>query len=418
MTHLANFDGLVGPTHNYAGLSLGNIASEQSRYNISNPKAAALQGLKKMKFLADLGVPQGVLPPQLRPDLKQLRRIGYDSLKEADPTLLAACSSASSMWCANAASVSASSDALDNKVHIVPANLLTFFHRSIECATTAQILKQVFPQNALFAHEEPLPHTKIFSDEGAANQIRLFCGEKGLTLYVYGATGSLYPARQTKEAAEALARTLRLKEGRFYFAEQSQTAIDHGVFHNDVIAMGTGNLLIVHEKAYKDQERVLDGLRSSYFINCEEELTIIEVAEEELSLEEAVDTYLFNSQLIRSESGTYSLIAPLECQEHPKAKALIERLPLQDVYYFDLRQSMRNGGGPACLRLQVPLRDRELRGVHPGVWLDDTLYEKLTLLVERRYRDHLSLDDLRDTDLLKESIAIHQEIFSTLSLLT
>ena len=57
----ANFDGLVGPTHNYAGLSVGNVASLNNAKNTSNPKQAAKQGLAKMKALADLGMVQGVL---------------------------------------------------------------------------------------------------------------------------------------------------------------------------------------------------------------------------------------------------------------------------------------------------------------------------------------------------------------------
>lgn len=42
-----NMDGLVGPTHNYAGLAPGNIASLNYASVASNPQAAALQGLKK-----------------------------------------------------------------------------------------------------------------------------------------------------------------------------------------------------------------------------------------------------------------------------------------------------------------------------------------------------------------------------------
>ena len=47
-----NFDGLVGPSHNYAGLSFGNVASFSNVKSASNPKQAALQGLAKMRALA------------------------------------------------------------------------------------------------------------------------------------------------------------------------------------------------------------------------------------------------------------------------------------------------------------------------------------------------------------------------------
>ncbi|MGL5358123.1 MAG: N-succinylarginine dihydrolase, partial [Shewanella sp.] len=73
----ANFDGLVGPTHNYAGLSFGNVASVTHAAQIANPKAAAKQGLQKAKALADMGLIQGMLAPQERPDLNTLRRIGF-----------------------------------------------------------------------------------------------------------------------------------------------------------------------------------------------------------------------------------------------------------------------------------------------------------------------------------------------------
>lgn len=57
-----NFDGLVGLTHHYAGLSFGNEASTRHQNTLSNPRLAAKQGLLKMKALADLGYKQGVLP--------------------------------------------------------------------------------------------------------------------------------------------------------------------------------------------------------------------------------------------------------------------------------------------------------------------------------------------------------------------
>jgi succinylarginine dihydrolase len=133
-----NFDGLVGPTHHYAGLSPGNLASESHAGEVGNPRAAALQGLEKMRFLAELGVGQAVLPPQPRPDFELLRRLGFGSdragaLARAGreaPALLSAAWSASAMWAANAATVAPSEDTADERVHLVPANLLSMLHRS------------------------------------------------------------------------------------------------------------------------------------------------------------------------------------------------------------------------------------------------------------------------------------------------
>ena len=73
----ANFDGLVGPTHNYGGLSFGNVASLNNQAQASNPKAAAKQGLVKMKALADMGFVQGVLAPHERPHMPTLKSLGF-----------------------------------------------------------------------------------------------------------------------------------------------------------------------------------------------------------------------------------------------------------------------------------------------------------------------------------------------------
>src|SRR5687768_11173563 len=175
-----NFDGLVGPTHNYAGLSYGNVASMSHKRSVSSPRQAALQGLAKMKFLADLGVKQAVLPPHPRPDIAALRRIGFTGsdadvlakVQREDPVLLAAVSSSSSMWAANAATVSPSADTSDGRMHFTPANLVSLFHRSLEAPTTAAVLRAIFNDEKHFAHHPPLPATMHFSDEGAANHTR------------------------------------------------------------------------------------------------------------------------------------------------------------------------------------------------------------------------------------------------------
>ena len=168
-----NFDGIVGPTHNYAGLSLGNRASMAHKGIVSNPKAAALEGLRKMRFISGLGVCQCVIPPHQRPSILDLRAHGFhgsdlDVVKSAFrevPTLLASCCSASSMWAANAATVSPSFDTRDRKVHITPANLSSNQHRKIETQFTGQIFKKIFPSIS-FNHHRPVQSE--FGDEGAA----------------------------------------------------------------------------------------------------------------------------------------------------------------------------------------------------------------------------------------------------------
>ena len=120
-----NFDGLVGLTHHYAGLSFGNEASTRHRFQVSNPRQAAKQGLLKMKALADAGFPQAVIPPHERPFIPVLRQLGFSGSDEQvlekvarqAPHWLSSVSSASPMWVANAATIAPSADTLDGKVH-------------------------------------------------------------------------------------------------------------------------------------------------------------------------------------------------------------------------------------------------------------------------------------------------------------
>lgn len=421
-----NFDAIVGPTHSYAGLAFGNLASQRHRNAPSNPRQAALEGLAKMKLLADLGIPQAVFPPHDRPDIEMLRRVGFtgsdaqilESARRADPGLLAAAASASAMWAANAATVSPSFDANDAKVHFTPANLVSQFHRSIEAQTTSSILRAIFPDDSHFAHHPPLPACAPLADEGAANHTRLApaYGEPGIELFVYGrdagSTGvpRRFPARQTLAASQAVARLHQLDPRRALFVRQNPDATDAGVFHNDVICVGNEDVLLLHEQAFADGAADVERISRAFREATGQSLCLVQIPAAELSLQVAVSTYLFNSQLITmpNESGMM-LIAPIEARDHPAAGACIERIiadasnPIASVSWVDVRQSMKNGGGPACLRLRVVLGEAELAATHSGVFLNDPLYADLVGWVTRHYRESLSPDDLADPALLRES---------------
>lgn len=417
----ANFDGLVGPTHNYAGLAQGNVASAKNADRPSNPREAALQGLAKMRALAGLGLAQGVLPPQERPHLPTLRALGFTG-KDAEvlakaareaPGLLAAVSSASSMWTANAATVSPSADCADGRVHFTPANLASHLHRSLEPATTARALAATFNSDKHFAHHAPLPATPAMGDEGAANHTRLCAdyGATGVELFVYGQGSEAepkpqkYPARQTRAASEAVARLHGLKATHTVHHQQLPAAIDAGVFHNDVIAVGNRELLFFHERAFVDAaglQRQLDAALPG--------LRLTMVPESQVSVADAVSSYLFNSQLVcLPGSAGHTLIVAAECRENAKVWACIQRLiadehcPIRDVRVFDLRQSMHNGGGPACLRLRVVLQPAERAAVNAQSWIDDAKADALEAWVRRHYRDRLVFADLADPALLDES---------------
>ena len=417
----ANFDGLVGPTHNYAGLSWGNVASKSNVNAVANPKEAALQGLAKMKQLADRGYVQGVLPPHERPHIPTLRALGFDgserqildTVASTDPSILAAVSSASAMWTANAATVSPSADTADHRVHFTPANLGAKFHRSIEHRVTGRVLKSIFTDACYFAHHPALPSVSHFGDEGAANHTRLCSryGEPGVELFVYGQVAfneqapapAKYPARQTLEAAQAIARLHGLSDRHAVFAQQNPAAIDAGVFHNDVIAVGNGNCLFYHELAFLDEDRVLAELGDRL---TGAELASVRVSSAEVPMADAVASYLFNSQLLNTPDGML-LAVPGECREVASVSRYLDDLvkadgPITAVEVFDVKQSMRNGGGPACLRLRVVLNDEELQAINRGVILDDALYDRLVCWVNAHYRSELSRQDLADPMLLEE----------------
>ena len=434
-----NFDGLVGPTHNYSGLSFGNIASTGFRGTDSNPREAVLQGLAKMKALADLGLRQGLLPPQERPDLPTLRRLGFsgnDKTVLADaalqaPELLSAIYSASSMWTANAATVSPSADTEDRKVHFTPANLISKFHRSLEAPLTSLALRKIFKGSG-FVHHEALIGGPAMGDEGAANHTRL-CSEyggKGLEFFVFGRYGlreggvapRKFPARQTFEASAAVARSHRLADDAVVFAQQNPEAIDAGVFHNDVAGVGNQNVYFYHEQAYLNSGEVMSELRKKFHETCGGELKLVEVPASKVSMGDAVKSYLFNSQLLTLPSGQMALFAPVECRENPSVERYLGELtasnssPFREVRYLDLRQSMRNGGGPACLRLRVVLTEKELKSVQKQVLMTDKLHGRLVVWARRHYRDRMVIDDLRDPALWTESRAALDQLTQVLGL--
>lgn len=417
-----NLDGLVGPTHNYAGLARGNLASSSNANQVSSPREAALQGLAKMKALADKGLMQGVLPPQERPHMPTLRRLGFSGSEEAilarvsqeSPELLSAVSSASSMWTANAATVSPAADTADHRVHFTPANLASSFHRSLEANETGRILKSIFTDDAWFAHHSPLPSVSQFGDEGAANHTRL-CGahgKPGVELFVYGqialdrrsAMPQRFPARQTLEASKAVARLHGLKPERVVFAQQNPDAIDAGVFHNDVIAVGNENLLFYHEQAFLNEQPLLAELQQKLGGTP---LETIRVTSEQVPLEDAVSSYLFNNQLLSTDQGML-LVVPGECREIASVSRYLDAIlvadnPIRAIETFDLRQSMRNGGGPACLRLRIALDSDAVAAMNQGVLLTDELYDRLVAWVQGHYREELTPADLADPLLLQES---------------
>lgn len=418
--HEVNFDGLIGPTHNYSGLALGNLAAAKNAGDVSNPKAAALQGLAKMRSVASLGLKQGFLPPQDRPKLRALRGLGFTgsdeqliaALYKSEPSLLANVYSASAMWTANAATIAPSLDTADRRVHFTPANLASNFHRSLEPQTTARLLKAIFPEGDRFTHHPELAGGIHFGDEGAANHGRL-CethDQPGVHLFVYGEDGERFPARQKRRASEAVARTHQLDPARTLFLQQSTRALDAGAFHNDVVCVANGPVLFCHEHTFEDREQAHTAIRSTAPFT-----EIIEATASEVSLEDAITSYLFNSQLLTLEGGEMALILPTETEANERTKAFVDKTiagnnPINRALYLDVRESMRNGGGPACLRLRVLLSDEECAAVKTGFILGNDEFATLETWVTKHYRDRLSGDDLADPALMRESFTALDEL--------
>lgn len=431
-----NFDGLVGPTHNYGGLSLGNVASARSEGRVSSPRAAALQGIAKMRFVHGLGVEQAVLPPPLRPSLRTLRALGFRGPDEqilasvaerADGEhLLRLCSSSSAMWAANAATVAPSSDTHDGRVHLVPANLQTMFHRAIEAETTHALLERLFADERRFAVHAPLPGGGQLADEGAANHTRLeTTGHAAVHVLAWGKRSwggeapapKRYPARQTLEASSTLARVLQLDPKRSLLPQQHPDGIDEGAFHTDVLAVGHRNFLMAHELAFADGPKLLGDLKRL----LGDELVIATVSSRELPVADAVAAYPFNSQLVEVPDGSLAIIAPSEAQENARACAFLEGIlagdnPVRALHFIDVRQSMDNGGGPACLRLRVPLTAEERASVHGNVFFTDALGVQLEAWVKAHYRDRLAPSDLADPALYGEIMTALDELATLLGL--
>lgn len=431
-----NFDGLVGPTHNYAGLAHGNLAAAANEGLAANPREAALQGLAKMRWMLRQGLVQGVLPPHERPHLPSLRRMGFSGSDEhvvataarANPLLLANVSSAAAMWTANAATVSPSADTGDGRVHFTPANMLSHFHRAIEADTTGRVLKAIFADEKRFIVHEPVPFA-TFGDEGAANHCRLAPshGDRGVEVFVYGQSsfakdgGGKFRTRQSMEACHIVATQHELwTGGGAVLTQQARAAINAGAFHNDVVAVSNGPVLMFHADAFDQKRALVGGLKRAGEARGFEPV-LVEASVDELTLDEAVRSYLFNSQIVTLPSGGMALVLPHEVEETPRAKAFVDRVlasngPVREAHYLDLRQSMRNGGGPACLRLRVVLNDAELASLAGRGLVDEAKIDALEGVVRRNYRDRLEMKDLADPALLRESRTVLDEIGQVLGL--
>lgn len=398
-----NFDGIVGPSHNYAGLSHGNLAATRNAGATSHPRAAALQGLDKMRANLALGLTQGIFLPQPRPDRRWLRSLATDYAGAA-PHVRAQALSASAMWAANAATVSPAPDTADGRCHLSVANLVTMPHRSHEWPWTLAQLRAAFADPG-FAVHGPVPPP--FGDEGAANHMRLTRahGEPGVEVFVYGVGGGPFPARQHREASEAIAR--RHGVAAPIFAQQSDAAIAAGAFHNDVVAVANERVLFAHEEAFADRDGLYASLRAAL-----PEVEIVEVPAAEVSLADAISSYLFNAQLVTLPDGTMALIVPGEARATPSVWRWLEAHvagngPIRRVEVVDVRESMANGGGPACLRLRVVA---DPAAVDPRFLVDAGKLDRIAAVVSAHWPESIPHDAIGDPALIDRIERAHHAL--------
>jgi len=425
-----NFDGLIGPTHNYAGLSQGNLASQKHLNQTSNPKAAALQGLDKMRLIMDQGIPQGFFLPHERPHLMTLRAIGFGGTDEEvinqaakkNPALLKNVYSASSMWSANAATFSPSIDSNDQKIHITPANLNSMFHRSIEHEFTKTQLELMF--GGVATVHEPIKNISGYGDEGAANHLRVSAQHlmPGFQIFVYGSSAFEVHqgiiARQAEEISQAVSTQHQLDPDRVLFLKQNEQAIHSGSFHNDIVSLANEEVFIFHQEAFADRvelERVLHQLKDHV-----KGFHPIEILSKDISLDDLVSSYLLNSQLITVKNNEMMMLLPEEVQNHGNCMKWLEEIksssPIKRFKFVDIHQSMMNGGGPACLRFKAVVNSDELDKINKKFLLSPEKLINLRALVSKHYRDRINPDDLLDIKLMEESYLFLDELTQLLGI--
>ena len=393
-----NFDGIIGPSHNYAGLSAGNLASANNAGAVSQPRAAALQGLEKMRANLRLGLRQGFFMPLDRPNNDWLAGLATD-MASAEPHIRAAAFSASAMWAANAATVSPALDTEDGRCHLSAANLLTMAHRSHEWTGTQEQLKLAFADTQHFAVHGPVPPP--YGDEGAANFMRL-CpshGEAGLEIFVYGKSGGPFPARQSIESSKAIARSHGLNPGRTLFVQQAEAAIAAGAFHNDVVAVANERVLFTHEQAFEEPEATYAAIRAKM-----PEAEIVIVPANRVSLSDAVQSYLFNAQLVTLPDREMALILPTEAQNNANVWGWLQdhvagNGPIRKLVPVDVRQSMANGGGPACLRLRVVA---DPATVDQRFMADEAKLDRMAEVIAAHWPESIAPEHLGDPELVTQ----------------
>ena len=427
-TQDANFDGLVGLTHNYSGLSQADQQDGPNKDRVAHPRQAALESLNKMRGLMNLGLRQGVLPPHERPAIGFLRDLGFSGSDHRiwekawtqAPRYARAAAASASMWASNSATVSPSADCANGLLHISVANLNAALHRSIEAEASERVLRRIFADETAFRVHGPLPATAGFCDEGGANHFRLSAGQgaQGIEVFVYGRGER---PRHSLETCQALARRHGLAPARVIFASLSDAAQKAGAIYSDLVAAAHENVLLFHAEAFYNSEvlkaEIHDKARDLF------EPVLLEISSKEVSLSDAVKTCFFNAQMLRFPyASRLSFIAPREVRENNQTADLAADLRrrsngLIDAPMFaEVHQSMRAGGGPSSMALSFELTTGEAAAINAGFFLTPKLSDALEDWINTHYRAELSPADLSDPLLIDETRTALDELTRILPL--
>jgi succinylarginine dihydrolase len=163
------------------------------------------------------------------------------------------------------------------------------------------------------------------------------------------------------------------------------------------VAVANEQLLFTHEQAFADKDAFYADLRAA--LPC---VDIIEVPASAVSLSDAIKSYLFNAQLVTLPDGGMALILPTEARDTPSVWTWLEQMiasngPIRQLVPVDVRQSMANGGGPACLRLRVVADPAD---IDPRFLVDEAELDGIATIVSQYWPESIAPQDLSDTRLI------------------
>lgn len=194
---------------------------------------------------------------------------------------------------------------------------------------------------------------------------------------------------------------------RFQVSDADQAVLD-------AVAVSNENVLFVHSHAFEEREWIYDTIRKSV-----PSVQIIEAPVDRVSLADAVSSYLFNSQLVTLPDGQTALIAPSECRENAAVWAwlndsIVGQTAITRIEVIDVRESMRNGGGPACLRLRVAMSDAAVVAVDQRFLVNESTCDRLERIIEGHWPEQIAASDLSNAELWATCRAARQTLLATL----